>query len=118
MAFGQNRIAHRIDGVDKRVARKRVGQSICNGKAGDGEVIGLKGGENHAKIGISTSRNTTYSIFGDMNQEGATLKSQDCSTSQNGRGGLFFVVENEALFGGMKQLLKGDTAGTKPSEDD
>jgi hypothetical protein len=84
----------------------------------DGEVFGLKSGENHAKIGVSTSRNAPYSIFGDMNQEGALLKSQDCSVSQNGRGGLFFVVEDEILFGGMKQLLKGETAGTKPSDDD
>jgi hypothetical protein len=83
-----------------------------------GEVLGLKGGENHAKIGVSTSRNTSYSIFGDMNQEGALSKSQDCTTSQNGRGGLFFVVENEILFQSMKQLLKGETAGTKASEDD
>jgi hypothetical protein len=84
----------------------------------DGEVLGLKASENHAKIGVSMSRNSSYSIFGDMNQEGALLKSQDCTTSQNGRGGLFFVVEDEILHESMKQLLHGDTAGTKPSEDD
>jgi hypothetical protein len=31
---------------------------------------------------------------------------------------LFFVVENQTLFQSMQQLLKGETAGTKPSEDD
>jgi hypothetical protein len=80
----------------------------------DDQELGLKGGQNHAKIGVSTSRNSTYSIFGDLNQEGALLKSQYCDTSQNGRGGLFFVLEDRTLFDGVKLLLKGDTAGTKP----
>jgi hypothetical protein len=84
----------------------------------DGKVLGLKGGQNHAKIGRSTTPNTTYSIFGDMNQEGALIKARDCSTSQNGRGGLFFVVEDRTLFDGMKQLLKGETAGTSASSGD
>lgn len=53
-----------------------------------------------------------------MNQEGATLKSDGCDTSQNGRGGLFFVVENKTLTDGMKLLLKGKTAGTSEADDD
>jgi Deoxyribonuclease II len=88
------------------------------GQTVDGDVLGLKGGQNHAKIARSTTRNTTYSIFGDMNQEGALLKSQDCTLSQNGRGGLFFVLEDEIFFESMKTLLKGATAGTSPGADD
>jgi hypothetical protein len=53
-----------------------------------------------------------------MNQEGALLTSQDCSAHQNGRGGLLFVLEDKRLFDGVRLLLKGETAGTKPSADD
>jgi hypothetical protein len=84
----------------------------------DGTVIGLVAGQNHAKLGVSISKNVALSIFGDMNQEGATLKSDGCDTSQNGRGGLFFVVENKTLTDGMKLLLKGKTAGTSEADDD
>jgi hypothetical protein len=78
--------------------------------------IGLKGGQNHAKIGVSKSDNAPLSIFGDMNQEGA-LEGK-CQLSQNGRGGLFFVVENETLSKNIKLLLRGDTAGTSLDDDD
>jgi hypothetical protein len=37
---------------------------------------------------------------------------------QNGRGGLFFVVEDKTLFDDLKLLLKGETAGTKASNGD
>jgi len=54
--------------------------------------FGLTGGIgpnfNHAKVGVSTSGEERYSIFGDMNQQGAA--SGKCSSSQNGRGGLFY----------------------------
>jgi hypothetical protein len=54
-------------------------------------------------------------IFGDMNQQGAlgpdyAYKGQTCSSSQNGRGGLFYVVENVSLFKTCTALLQGDTA--------
>jgi hypothetical protein len=57
--------------------------------------FGLTGGYpgsnfNHAKIGVSTPGSVAYVIFGDLNQQGAT--SQKCSSSQNGRGGLFYVL--------------------------
>jgi hypothetical protein len=83
----------------------------------DGTLIGLVAGQNHAKLGVSISKNVALSIFGDMNQEGATLKSDGCSTSQNGRGGLFFVVENKTLADGIKLLLNGKTAGTSEAND-
>jgi hypothetical protein len=77
----------------------------------DGKTIGLQGGAipngNHAKIGVSTGTKT-YAIFGDMNQQGAIDK--NCNSSQNGRGGMFFVVDNEQLFNGVRDLIQGDTA--------
>ncbi|MEA3061275.1 MAG: hypothetical protein QOJ94_1056 [Sphingomonadales bacterium] len=66
---------------------------------------------NHAKIGISTAGTHPYSIFGDMNQQGALSGDKDaCHSSQNFRGGLFFVVENQALHDSVKDLLEGCTA--------
>lgn len=76
----------------------------------EGQQFGLTGGLgtnfNHAKIGVSTSGSAHYSIFGDMNQQGAIAKPK-CSSSQNGRGGLFFVVDNTELFDSMTGLLQG-----------
>jgi hypothetical protein len=50
-----------------------------------------------------------YVIFGDMNQQG-TLSGPNCHSSQNGRGGLFFVVQNPQLFNSVRDLLQGQTA--------
>jgi len=50
-----------------------------------------------------------YVIFGDMNQEGA-LSGPHCNSSQNGRGGLFFVVQDTRLFISARDLLQGKTA--------
>jgi hypothetical protein len=81
-----------------------------------GQNFGLKGGPgpnfNHAKIGVSTSPNSHYSIFGDMNQQG-TLSGKNCASSQNGRGGLFYVMDNEDLFNDLTNLIHGETAPTK-----
>jgi len=81
-----------------------------------GQNFGLKGGPgpdfNHAKIGVSTSPNSHYSIFGDMNQQG-TLSGNNCASSQNGRGGLFYVMDNEDLFSDLANLIRGETAPTK-----
>jgi hypothetical protein len=63
---------------------------------------------NHAKIGVSTSGSVTYTILGDMNQQGAL--SGQCSSSQNGRGGLFYVVDHRTLHDNIEALLSGDTA--------
>lgn len=82
-----------------------------------GTDFGLKGGANvngnHAKIGVSTSQGDHYAIFGDMNQEG-TLSGEDCSVRQNGRGGLFYVIDDETLSGAVSGLINGETAPTHP----
>jgi hypothetical protein len=49
-----------------------------------------------------------YVIFGDMNQQGA-LAGTHCASSQNGRGGLFFVVQDPQLFKSVQDLLQGQT---------
>jgi hypothetical protein len=76
-----------------------------------GRPIGLDGisepDGNHAKIGVSTGSHT-YAIFGDMNQQGS-LSGPKCDSSQNGRGGLFFVVDDPVLFHSVQDLLKGTT---------
>lgn len=78
----------------------------------DGKEFGLTGGLgsnfNHAKIGVSISGRRHYAIFGDLNQQGAV--SGNCSSSQNGRGGLFFVVEDQTLVENIATLIDGDTA--------
>ncbi|HEX2764996.1 MAG TPA: deoxyribonuclease II family protein [Allosphingosinicella sp.] len=75
----------------------------------DGKEIDLKGGSgNHGKIGVSIGGTHPYAIFADMNQQGAL--SGKCSSSQNGRGGLFFVVENAELHDSVQALIKGGTA--------
>jgi hypothetical protein len=81
----------------------------------EGKEFGLTGGAgpnfNHAKVGVSTSGEHHYSIFGDMNQQGAA-SGQRCSSSQNGRGGLFYVVDDSDLFASVKDLIAGNTAPT------
>lgn len=78
-----------------------------------GKSLGLTGGSgpefNHAKIGVSTSGTHSYAILGDMNQQGS-LSAPKCGSSQDGRGGLFYVVENSALFGSVRDLITGATA--------
>jgi hypothetical protein len=80
-----------------------------------GKTIGLKGiaapNGNHAKIGVSTGARS-YAIFGDMNQQGS-LSGPDCESSQNGRGGLYYVIDNAQLFGSVRDLIKGDAAPAK-----
>jgi hypothetical protein len=79
----------------------------------NGKSFGLTGGaspdHNHAKIGVSTSGSHHYAIFGDMNQQGA-VSGDKCGSSQNGRGGLFYVIDNAALADSVTDLIKGDTA--------
>ena len=76
-------------------------------------VFNLEGGPqldaNHAKLGVSTNPDQPYVIFGDLNQQG-TLSGANCASSQNGRGGTFYVISNSTLFGGMTNLIKGGTA--------
>lgn len=78
----------------------------------DAKSIGLEGmaepNGNHAKIGVSTGSHS-YAIFGDMNQQGS-LSGPNCSSSQNGRGGLFYVVEDAKLATSVRDLIKGGSA--------
>lgn len=78
-----------------------------------GTTLGLTGGSgpdhNHAKIGVSTSGAQHYVIFGDMNQQGM-LSGQKCFSSQNGRGGMFYVINDAALAQSVGDLIKGDSA--------
>lgn len=76
------------------------------------KVFGLQGilpNGNHAKIGVSEDPKNPYAIFGDMNQQGA-LGGNDCQSSQNGRGGTFYVVKDKGLHSGLKILITGQTA--------
>jgi hypothetical protein len=79
----------------------------------DGTPFSLKGGpqldSNHAKIGVSTDSSHSYAIFGNLNQQG-TLSGKNCGSSQNGRGGTFYIMNNKALSDSMTSLIKGETA--------
>jgi hypothetical protein len=79
----------------------------------EGKTFGLTGGpgpnNNHAKFGVSTSGDRHYVIFADMNQQGA-ISGSNCGSSQNGRGGLFFVIDDAALAESVANLIKGDSA--------
>lgn len=74
-----------------------------------GAIIGLGGAQSHAKIGVSLDPTRPYTIFGDLNQQGRLTGK--CASSQNGRGGLFFIVENLQLHASVSHLLAGATAG-------
>jgi hypothetical protein len=77
-----------------------------------GKPIGLTGGAaadfNHAKIGVSTGAGPAYAVFGDMNQQGAL--SGNCQSSQNGRGGLFYVLDDAALAASVGALIADPSA--------
>jgi len=75
-------------------------------------LIKLYAPSNHAKIGIAESGDERYEIFGDLNQQGSFSPPPDCDASQNGRGGVFFVLQDDVLFDSMRDLIKGDTAPT------
>jgi len=81
----------------------------------DGKKFGLTGGSgpdfNHAKIGVSTGGSAHYAIFGDMNQQGTIAG--NCDSSQNGRGGMFYVLDNADLAESVGALIQGDSAPTK-----
>lgn len=86
-------------------------QIATTGEWGD-TTFSLKGvpaNGNHAKFGVSIDSTQPYVIFGDLNQQGA-LSGQNCSSSQNGRGGTFYILNNKVLFDSLTNLLKGETA--------
>lgn len=93
---------------------------IATSGAWNGQTFGLKGlvaDGNHAKIGVSTDGQTGLAIFGDMNQQGtltgSTAANGSCKSSQNGRGGLFYVVENADLASDIAALIAGASAPTQ-----
>jgi hypothetical protein len=67
---------------------------------------------NHAKIAVSIRDSHTFSIFGDMNEQGQLSgTAKECAGSQNGRGGLFFVVNDPTLHENIaNHLIDGDSA--------
>lgn len=82
------------------------------------EPLGFRGipspDGNHAKVGVSTGKGVNLAIFGDMNQMGAWCPDgyepgQTCDVHQNGRGGMFYAVENADLCSSVRRLLKGDS---------
>lgn len=95
---------------EDRLKTKKPGP-VAIAKTGnwDKQTINLTAPSNHAKIGTAISGGKNYAIFGDMNQQGA-LSPPGCDKSQNGRGGLFFAVQNDDLFNGIKALIDGETA--------
>lgn len=48
-----------------------------------------------------------------MNQQG-TVSGQKCWSSQNGRGGLFYVLDDAALHKSVTDLIRGESAPTGP----
>jgi hypothetical protein len=74
----------------------------------EGKTIELASGGNHAKLGVSLDGERPLVIFGDENQQGSL--SGQCDRSQNGRGGLFFVLTDKVLAEGLGALLKGHAA--------
>ena len=104
----------RVKCWDDSLEKPGAVQIAITGNWNDQE-IGLTGGAGpnftHAKIGVSISGNHNYAIFGDMNQQGSL--STNCKSSQDGRGGLFYVLENKRLSDSVSALIDGKTASTK-----
>lgn len=83
----------------------------------EGKTMSMSVGASHAKLGVSLDPSHPFTIFGDMNQQGAlTGTGTQCNSSQNGRGGMFFVLTDPELYASMRQLLTGGTAPTTISK--
>jgi hypothetical protein len=82
-----------------------------------GNEIKLYAPSNHAKIGVASSGSDRFVIFGDLNQQGSAGPPNNCNASQNGRGGLFFVIKDEALYDSVNDLIAGETAKTARTKD-
>lgn len=85
----------------------------------DGAPVGFTGAPNHAKIAVSERGGHGYTVFGDLNQQGRLgeaggASDDSCGSSQNGRGGLFFVLHDPALHDGVARLLDGTMAAYAP----
>jgi hypothetical protein len=97
---------------DSQLKTKPGPVEIATAGTWNSKSIGLEGigkpNGNHAKIGVTTSGHP-YAIFGDLNQQG-TLSGPPCKSSQNGRGGMFYVVDNADLAKSVASLIAGKTA--------
>ncbi|HMI20862.1 MAG TPA: deoxyribonuclease II family protein [Sphingomonas sp.] len=81
----------------------------------EGTPVAFTGGPNHAKIGVSLAGGHHYAIFSDLNQQGqlgdpTSPNGANCGSSQNGRGGMFFVLTNPTLQSGISKLIAGKIA--------
>lgn len=76
----------------------------------------LGSSSNHAKIGVSVNTPTKYTIFSDVNQDGPLAPKPKCDARQNGRGGMFFVLENAALHDSVEHLIAQPEADLLPPE--
>lgn len=97
---------------DPALAKPGAVQNAISGTWAE-KTIGLRGiaddQGNHAKIAVSTDTHHSFAIFGDMNQQGY-LSGPNCKGSQNGRGGLFYVIDDATLHHSLRDLIKGATA--------
>lgn len=100
---------------DTSLSKPGTVEIATSGRFGSAD-FGLAGGggndKNHAKFAVSLSGDRHYAIFGDLNQQG-DISGKKCGSSQNGRGGLFFVIENATLSDGLTGLTAGGTAPTR-----
>jgi hypothetical protein len=101
---------------DRSLSKPGAVQIATSGRF-NGKTFGLQGGPayNHAKIGVSTAPGETLSIFGDLNQQGDSTGKR-CASSQNARGGVFYVLKDPALFKDVTSLIQGATGGTGPAK--
>ena len=66
-----------------------------------GEFSGIA---SHAKFGVAGDQTSHWVVSGDQNSQGFDCSSA-CNGSQQGRGGLFFAVQDEALHESLYDLL-------------
>lgn len=86
---------------------KTIGLSGSSQKNSDGDPLGA----NHAKIGVSTEDGSSLTVLADMNQDGVLSGTGSaCAVSQNVRGGMFFVLDDQGLHDGITKLIAGKTA--------
>lgn len=96
---------------DDRLNQKPGRVEIATTGEWEDKTLSLISGSNHAKLGVSISGTNHYAIFGDLNQQGAI--SGTCESSQNGRGGMFFVLDNKTLSDDLTKMIDGETAPLK-----
>lgn len=76
-----------------------------------GASFGLVSGTNHAKLAVGL--NSDYVISGDLNQEGRLSPPPppgNCGEGHNGRGGLFFVIQDQPLAKALRDTILSDGA--------